>query len=153
MNRLYAQLQSAVEESCVQMLMLRRAGQAEAADRTWRDSFAYMLYAGEVVRVFSQRDWTFDLANPEVSGDVMEPEPGNSTEGALESQRARSSDLADHSSAAAALLSELGDPELEAIPRGVARYARARLKGENGDPLRRVRSIDAMLQEHAYRTT
>ncbi len=153
MNRLYAQLQSAVEESCVQMLLLRQAGQAEVADRTWRDSFAYMLYAGDVVRVFAQRDWKFDLANPEVYGEVMEPEPEGSTQGALEHQRARLRDFADHSGATAALLSERGDPELEAIPRGVAQYARARLKGETGNPPRPARSLDTVLEEHAYRTT
>jgi bacterioferritin (cytochrome b1) len=153
LNRLYAQLQSAVEEGCVQMLLLRQAGQAEAADHVWRDSFAYMLYAGDVVRVFAHRDWAFDLADPEVSGDVMEPEPGHSAEGALESERTRLRDLADHASGTATLLSELNAPELEAIPRGVAQYARARLEGEKGDPPRTARSIDTVLEEHAYRTT
>ena len=151
LSRLYAHLQPAVEESCVHMLLLRHEGHTEASEQTWRDSYAYMLQAAEIVRLFARRNWALELTNPEVSGDVEEPAIAHSAQRALESHRNRLTDLAEVANATATVLSQIHDPDVEAIPRSMLRYVQARLKGKPGDPPRPARSIDKMLGDHVYR--
>ena len=151
LNRLYAHLQPAVEETCVHMLLLRRMGHSEASDQAWRDSYAYMLYAADIVRLFGRCNWALELASPEVSGDVREPAIADSAEGALESEQNRLADLAEAAISTAAALSGKAGPDLEAIPRAVLGYARARIKGKAAKPSRPARPIEKMLEAFAYK--
>ncbi len=153
LNRLYAHLQAAVEETCVHMLVQRHAGRREAADQAWRDSYAYMLHATEIVESFASRNWALELASPEVSGDVRAPAIARAADGALARDRERAKELAEIASETVSALSQFADPELEAIPKIVLDFTRARVEGTQSQSRHSPRPIEAMLADYAYPTS
>jgi len=149
LNRLYAHLNAAIEETCVQMLVLRKADRSSDAERVWQDSYAYMLFAADLVRLFARRGWALELTPPEISADVEAPDAGTSDD-VLESRRKRQTSLLETATSIAAIVADTDDQETEAIPRGVADYVAARLAGRKCQPPGPAPSFEAMLASHSY---
>jgi bacterioferritin (cytochrome b1) len=146
LNRLYAHLNPAIEETCVQMFVLRRANRSDDAELVWQDSYAYMIFAAELVRLFARRDWALELASAEVSADVEAPSGGESDPVA----KSRQQGLLETAASVAAIASDRGDREAEAIPRNLNDYVAARLAGQPGKTPAPTPSFETMLAKHTY---
>ena len=149
LNRLYAHLNPAIEETCVQMFVLRHADRSSDAELVWRDSYAYMLFAADLVRLFARRGWALELTATDVSADVEAP-AGGVPDDASESQRKRQTSLLETATSIAAIVADTDDHETEAVPRGVGDYVAARLAGRMGQPPAPAPSFEAMLASHTY---
>jgi hypothetical protein len=149
LSRLYAHLNAAIEETCVQMIVLRHANRSDAAERVWRDSYAYMLFAGDLVRLFARRDWSLELTPAEVSENVEAPAAG-AADDVSEHRRNRQTSLLETAKSIAAIVAGPDDPEANAIPRSVGDYVAAELAGRMGQPPAPAPSFEAMLAGHSY---
>ncbi len=148
--RLYAQLSPAIEETVVHMLLLQRAGQLEAARETWRDSWAYMLYAAEVVRLLARRGWAMDFGSPAALRDLAPPVVAATASQAIRSNQQRRETLANALVEVVAALAESADAEAHSIADNAANYLRSRKRGEPGTPPREAPNFEAMLERENF---
>jgi hypothetical protein len=151
LNRLYAQLTAAIEETIVHTMSLRHAGQRAEAQQCWADSFAYMLYAGDIGSLFARHAWAIELEDPAVSGDVKEPETERSPDASLAADRRRQQELQKSAAAVAEATSMASNPEFSATPIAALRYVEARLQGHPGEPPRAAPPMEVMLRDEDYR--
>jgi len=149
--RLYVQLSPAIEETVVHMLLLRRAGQLEAARETWRDSWAYMLYAAEVVRLLARRGWAMDFRSPAALRDLAPPVVAATASQAIQSNQRRRETLANALVELVAALAESADAEAHSIADNAANYLRSRNRGEPGFPPREAPNFEAMLERESFK--
>ena len=147
LSRLYAHLNPAIEETCVQMFVLRHAKRSDDAERVWRDSYAYMLFAADLVRLFARRGWALELTPADVSADVEAP-IGGAADDVSDDRRKRQMSLSETATSIAVIVADSGDPEAEAIPQLVGDYMAARLAGRECEAP--APSFAAMLASHSY---
>ena len=146
LKNLYALFSPAIEETVVHMLLLHRAGRSEAASATWRDSWAYMLYAAEVVRLLAGRGWAMDFGSADVLPELAPPAVAASADQAIHSNEQRREALR----AALGALAKLGDAEVNSICSNATRYLHARSRGEPGEPPRETPNFEAMLERESF---
>ena len=147
--RLYGHLNAAIEETCVQMLVLRHANRSSDADAVWRDSYAYMHFAADLVRLFARRDWALKLTPADVSAEVEAPAEATA-DGVSESLRKRQTSMLETATSIAAIAPDTGDHELHSTPRRLAAYVAARLAGRECRPPAPTPSFETMLAGHTY---
>jgi bacterioferritin (cytochrome b1) len=149
LNRLYAHLNPAIEETCVQMLVLRHANRPSDAELVWRDSYAYMLFAADLMRLFARRGWALELTSADVSADVEAP-IGGAPDDVFDNRRKRQTSLQKFAKSIAAIAADTDDPEAETIPRGLGDYVAALLEGRMAQPPAPGPRFEAMLADHSY---
>ena len=149
LSRLYAHLNPAIEETCVQMFVLRHANRSNDAELVWGDSYAYMLFAADLVRLFARRGRALELTPADVSADVEAP-IGRAPDDVSDDRRKRQTSLSETATSIAAIVADTGDPEAEAIPQLVGDYVAARLAGRECESPAPTPSFEAMLASHSY---
>lgn len=150
LNRLLAHLLATIDETTVHMLVLRHHNQLDEAGRFWQDSYAYMLLATDLIRLFARREWALDLRDESISGDVEPPRIAATSSEIRERNLERHKVLKDVAESAALKTatqpSTRSDPEVVALSRAIAeRVARAPGSTKPTDP-----RFETMLGRHRY---
>jgi hypothetical protein len=132
LNRLYAHLTAAIEETLVHSVALQHAGRQAEAEQCWTDSFVYMLHAAEILYLFARQDWTTELDTPAVSGDLAEPTAQPSADATLAAAHRRHNSLAEAAASVLETTSKSGNSEFSNTPSATLTYAQERFQGRPG---------------------
>jgi len=127
------------------MLVLRHQNQLNEAARVWQDSYAYMLLATDLIRLFARREWAFNLRDESISGDVEPPRIAATSLEVRERNLERQKILKDVAEGAAHTATK-SDPELKALSRAIAE----RVSHSPGSSKPTGPHFEKMLDRHQY---